>query len=85
MIPHRLQTLIITAFEAVRIAGQITRQRGETMNNEHQTEDQVVETEVEEVIEDDEFQAPAVVESLQNRLQLAGITPDTLGKYLYTL
>ena len=55
------------------------------MNNEHQTEDQVVETEVEEVIEDDEFQAPAVVESLQNRLQLAGITPDTLGKYLYTL
>ena len=62
------------------------------MNNEHQTEDQAVETEVEEVesftsepLEDDEFQAPAVVETLQNKLQLAGITPDTLIDLLPTL
>ena len=55
------------------------------------TENQALPAEVEE----DNFQPPAEasftppftsepLESLQNRLQIAGITPDTLGKYLYT-
>ena len=55
------------------------------------TENQALPAEVEE----DNFQLPAEasftppftregLEPLQNRLQIAGITPDTLGKYLYT-
>ena len=50
-------------------------------------ENQALPAEVEEA----DFQPPAAtrftsepLESLQNRLQIAGITPDTLSKYLYT-
>lgn len=47
-------------------------------------ENEALQMEIEPDTEADEFKAPAVVETLQNKLQLAGITPDTLSKYLYT-